>query len=122
MKALLCTHYGAPDDLELADIADPVPGPGEAVVRIAAAALNFFDTLIIAGRYQTKPAFPFSPAAEFAGTVEKSRRGRERLQIRRPGVGLFRLRRCARAHRDQDRKAGQTSRRCRLRPRRDFQP
>src|SRR5665213_3008377 len=69
MKALLCTHYGAPDDLELADIADPVPGPGEAVVRIAAA-LNFFDTLIIAGRYQTKPAFPFSPAAEFAGTVE----------------------------------------------------
>jgi NADPH2:quinone reductase len=70
MKALLCTHYGTPDDLELADIADPTPGPGEAVVRIAAAALNFFDTLIIAGKYQTKPAFPFSPAAEFAGTVE----------------------------------------------------
>jgi NADPH2:quinone reductase len=70
MKALLCTHYGTPDDLELADIADPTPGPGEAVVRIKAAALNFFDTLIIAGKYQTKPAFPFSPAAEFAGTVE----------------------------------------------------
>src|SRR6185437_10333251 len=70
MKALLCTHYGTPDDLELADIADPTPGPGEVVVRIKAAALNFFDTLIIAGKYQTKPAFPFSPAAEFAGTVE----------------------------------------------------
>lgn len=70
MKALLCTHYGGPDDLELADIADPVAGPGEAVVRIAAAALNFFDTLIIAGKYQTKPAMPFSPGAEFAGTVE----------------------------------------------------
>jgi NADPH2:quinone reductase len=70
MKALLCTHYGTPDDLELADIPDPMPGPGEAVVRIKAAALNFFDTLIIAGKYQTKPAFPFSPAAEFAGTVE----------------------------------------------------
>ncbi|HEY1311491.1 MAG TPA: NADPH:quinone oxidoreductase family protein [Pseudolabrys sp.] len=70
MKALLCTHYGTPDDLELADIADPMPAPGEAVVRIKAAALNFFDTLIIAGKYQTKPAFPFSPAAEFAGTVE----------------------------------------------------
>src|SRR6185312_1337892 len=70
MKALLCTHYGTPDDLELADIADPVAGPGEAVVRIEAAALNFFDTLIIAGKYQTKPAMPFSPAAEFAGTVE----------------------------------------------------
>jgi len=71
MKALLCTRYGTPDDLELADIADPAPEPGEAVVRIAAAALNFFDTLIIAGKYQTKPAMPFSPAAEFAGTVER---------------------------------------------------
>ena len=70
MKALLCTRYGTPDDLELADIADPKPGPGEAVVRIAAAALNFFDTLIIAGKYQYKPEMPFSPAAEFAGTVE----------------------------------------------------
>ena len=70
MKALLCTRYGTPDDLELADIADPTPAPGEAVVRVAAAALNFFDTLIIAGKYQHKPAFPFSPSAEFAGEVE----------------------------------------------------
>jgi NADPH2:quinone reductase len=70
MKALLCSHYGTPDDLELADIAEPTPEPGEAVVRIKAAALNFFDTLIIAGKYQTKPAMPFSPSAEFAGTVE----------------------------------------------------
>lgn len=70
MKALLCTRYGTPDDLELADIADPEPASGEAVVKIAAAALNFFDTLIIAGKYQFKPAMPFSPSAEFAGTVE----------------------------------------------------
>jgi NADPH2:quinone reductase len=70
MKALLCTRYGTPDDLVLADIADPKPGPGEAVVRIAAAALNFFDTLIIAGKYQARPPMPFSPAAEFAGHVE----------------------------------------------------
>ncbi len=70
MKALLCTRYGTADDLELSDIADPVPKPGEAVVRVKAAALNFFDTLIIAGKYQHKPAFPFSPAAEFAGQVE----------------------------------------------------
>ena len=72
MKALLCTRYGTPDDLELADIADPKPGPGEAVVRIKAAALNFFDTLIIAGKYQYKPAMPFSPAAEFAGASKAS--------------------------------------------------
>ncbi|MBS0247132.1 MAG: NADPH:quinone oxidoreductase family protein [Proteobacteria bacterium] len=70
MKALLCTHYGPPDELELAEIADPAPRPGEVVVRIKAAALNFFDTLIIQGKYQTKPAFPFSPSAEFAGVVE----------------------------------------------------
>ena len=70
MKALLCTRYGTPDDLELADIDEPTASPGEAVVKIHAAALNFFDTLIIAGKYQFKPAPPFSPAAEFAGTVE----------------------------------------------------
>ncbi len=70
MKALLCTRYGTPDDLEFRDIPPPEPGPGEAVVRIAAAALNFFDTLIIADKYQFKPVLPFSPAAEFAGTVD----------------------------------------------------
>jgi NADPH2:quinone reductase len=70
MKAILCTHFGSPDELELADIAQPQAGPGEAVVRVRAAALNFFDMLIIAGKYQHKPPFPFSPAAEFAGIVE----------------------------------------------------
>jgi NADPH:quinone reductase len=81
MKALLCTRYGTADDLELADIPDPKPGPGEAVVRVAAAALNFFDTLIIAGKYQTKPDMPFSPAAEFAGTVESIGAGVTALSV-----------------------------------------
>lgn len=72
MKAVLCTHFGTADELELADIARPQAGPGEALVRVHAAALNFFDTLIIAGKYQHKPPFPFSPAAEFAGTVESA--------------------------------------------------
>ena len=70
MKAILCTRYGGPDDLTLADLPDPVAGPDEAVVAVKAAAFNFFDTLIIAGKYQMKPAFPFSPAAEFSGVVE----------------------------------------------------
>ena len=70
MKALLCTRLCTPDELELADLPEPTPGPGEAVVRVRAAALNFFDTLIIAGKYQHKPPLPFSPAAEFAGEVE----------------------------------------------------
>ena len=70
MKAILCTHFGTPNDLELADVPPPVAGPGQAVVRVKAAALNFFDLLIIAGKYQHKPPFPFSPASEFAGIVE----------------------------------------------------
>jgi NADPH2:quinone reductase len=71
MKAILCTRPGTPDDLELADLPDPVAGTGEAVVTVRVAALNFFDTLIIAGKYQFKPQFPFSPGAEFSGTVER---------------------------------------------------
>ncbi len=70
MKALLCTRLGGPDDLEMADIPEPTAGPGEVVVRVHAAGLNFFDTLIIAGKYQHKPPLPFSPASEFAGEVE----------------------------------------------------
>jgi NADPH2:quinone reductase len=70
MKAILCRKFCSPDELELADLPEPQAGPGEAVVRVKAAALNFFDTLIIAGKYQYKPPFPFSPAAEFSGVVE----------------------------------------------------
>ena len=69
MKAVLCNRFCTPDELELADIPEPQASPGEAVVRVKSAALNFFDTLIIAGKYQRKPPFPFSPAAEFAGIV-----------------------------------------------------
>jgi len=69
MKAIICSRYGSPDDLELRDLPAPQAGDGEVVVKVAAAALNFFDTLLIAGKYQLKPDFPFSPAAEFAGTV-----------------------------------------------------
>jgi NADPH2:quinone reductase len=70
LKAVLCVRFGPPEALEIAELPDPVPGPGEVTVEVAAAALNFFDTLIIAGRYQLKPELPFSPAAEFAGVVE----------------------------------------------------
>ena len=70
MKAALCSHFCTPDELEFTDIEEPRAGPGEAVVRVKSAALNFFDTLIIAGKYQHKPPFPFSPGAEFAGLVE----------------------------------------------------
>jgi NADPH:quinone reductase len=70
MKAILCSQYCGPDDLVLTEVADPVAGPGEAVIAIKSAALNFFDLLMIQGKYQIKPPFPFSPAAEVAGVIE----------------------------------------------------
>ena len=71
MKAILCHRFGSPDDLVLADVPEPAAGAGEVVAKVAAVGLNFMDTLIIAGKYQAKPAFPFSPGAEFAGVVER---------------------------------------------------
>src|SRR5436189_4494986 len=70
MKAILCSQYCQPDDLVLADLPDPVAGPGEVVIAIKAAALNFFDILMVQGKYQTKPPFPFSPVSEIAGLVD----------------------------------------------------
>ncbi|WP_424628892.1 NADPH:quinone oxidoreductase family protein [Bradyrhizobium sp. SYSU BS000235] len=70
MKAILCSQFCGPDDLVLSDIPEPVAGPGEVVIAIKSAALNFFDLLMIQGKYQVKPPFPFSPAAEIAGVVE----------------------------------------------------
>jgi len=70
MKAILCSQYCGPDDLVLSDIAEPVAGPGEVVIAIKSAALNFFDLLMIQGKYQVKPPFPFSPAAEIAGVID----------------------------------------------------
>jgi NADPH2:quinone reductase len=70
MKAVLCRSFGGPQTLVLDDVPAPSPGAGEALVRVRLAALNFFDTLIIENKYQLKPPLPFSPGAEFCGTVE----------------------------------------------------
>lgn len=69
MKAVLCETLGPPSSLVVRDLPEPRPGPGEVAVGVRAAALNFFDTLIIEGKYQFKPQMPFSPGAEFCGTV-----------------------------------------------------
>jgi NADPH2:quinone reductase len=70
MKAALCKSLDGPQGLVIEELAAPLPGPGEAVIAVKAAALNFFDTLITRGKYQAKPALPFSPSAEVAGVVE----------------------------------------------------
>jgi NADPH:quinone reductase len=82
MKAVLCKALGPAANLKLEDLPSPEPGPQEAVVAVKAAGLNFFDTLIIEGKYQFKPDPPFSPAAEFAGIVKTVG---EAVQTVRPG-------------------------------------
>jgi NADPH2:quinone reductase len=69
MKAALCKRLDGPAGIEIEEIAPPVPGNGEVLVAVKAAALNFFDTLITRGKYQARPELPFSPAAEVAGVV-----------------------------------------------------
>ncbi|HEY0129858.1 MAG TPA: NADPH:quinone oxidoreductase family protein, partial [Allosphingosinicella sp.] len=70
MKALLSTAAGGPETLELADLPDPEPGPGQLLVRVRACAINYPDVLIIEDKYQFKPPRPFAPGGEVAGTVE----------------------------------------------------
>jgi NADPH2:quinone reductase len=70
MKAVLCKHYGPPESLAVEDVPRPKAKEGEAIIAVKAVGLNFFDTLIIQGKYQFKPAFPFSPGAEVAGVIE----------------------------------------------------
>ncbi|MFN0299161.1 MAG: NADPH:quinone oxidoreductase family protein [Burkholderiales bacterium] len=69
MKAVLCKQPGPPSALVVEDIASPQPGPGQLVVQMKAAGVNFPDVLIIQGKYQHKPEMPFSPGAEAAGIV-----------------------------------------------------
>ena len=70
MRALLSHEPGGPDSLRLDEVPDPKAGPGELLVRVRAAAINYPDVLIIEDRYQLKPPRPFAPGGEIAGEVE----------------------------------------------------
>ena len=70
MKALVSRAAGPADTLELAEVPEPLPGPGEVLVAVRACSLNYPDALIIEDRYQVRPHRPFSPGAEVAGVVE----------------------------------------------------
>jgi len=70
MRALLCSTLDGADALAIAERPAPSPAAGQALVRVTLAALNFFDTLIVAGKYQVKPPLPFSPGGEGVGVVE----------------------------------------------------
>lgn len=70
MRALLSHEPGGPETLRLDELPDPQPGPGEILVRVRAAAINFPDVLIIEDKYQLKPPRPFAPGGEIAGEIE----------------------------------------------------
>ena len=69
MKAVRCHHWGGPEALTVEDVETRQPGPGEVRIRVEASAVNFTDTLIVAGKYQFKPKLPHIPGHELAGIV-----------------------------------------------------
>ncbi|MBI5069098.1 MAG: NADPH:quinone oxidoreductase family protein [Deltaproteobacteria bacterium] len=71
MKAVVCKALGPPEGLSVEEVPSPRPGPAQVRVAVAAAGVNFPDTLVIQGKYQLKPALPFTPGAEFAGVVQE---------------------------------------------------
>ena len=80
MKALVCKTWGPPETLVLEDRPDPVAGPGQAVIHVHAAGVNFPDALIIQNKYQFTPTLPFVPGSECAGVVESVGEGVERVK------------------------------------------
>jgi len=69
MKAIICENYCDPDELVFAHLPTPKPDDNQVLVKVLAAGVNFPDTLIIQGKYQLKPSFPFAPGFEVVGEV-----------------------------------------------------
>src|ERR1044071_1761815 len=70
MKAWRVSEWCEPEQMKIEDIPVPEPGPGEVQIQNRAAALNFYDILMIQGKYQVKPPLPFTPGSEVAGIVD----------------------------------------------------
>lgn len=69
MKAVVCKEFGPPENLVVEDVDDPVPGPGQLLVDVKAAAVTFPDTLMLEDKYQFKTGLPYTPGTEGAGVV-----------------------------------------------------
>jgi len=81
MKALICEAFGPIENLQLKDMPSPQPGPGQLVVQMKSAGVNFPDALMVQGKYQVKPPFPFSPGGEIAGVVKAVGTGVTRFSV-----------------------------------------
>ncbi|MBV9828257.1 MAG: NADPH:quinone oxidoreductase family protein [Alphaproteobacteria bacterium] len=69
MKAVLCREWGEPETLRVEAVAAKPLGPRDVRIRVRACGVNFADTLMVAGKYQVKPDFPFTPGLEAAGDI-----------------------------------------------------
>ena len=81
MKAIVCKAWGLPDTLTVDELPDLVPGPGQVVIDVQAAGVNFPDVLIIQNKYQFKPELPFTPGSELAGTVSAIGEGVSQVKV-----------------------------------------
>jgi NADPH2:quinone reductase len=89
MKAILCNKFGTPDTLEYLEIENPSPKNDEVLITVKACSVNFPDTLIIQGKYQFRPEFPFSPGSDVAGIVEKVGENVKHLKVGDEVVGFI---------------------------------
>jgi NADPH2:quinone reductase len=69
MRAVICRAWGDVDTLRIEDVPPPTPASDEVLIDVRATGVNYADAIMVAGRYQTRPAFPFSPGLETAGVV-----------------------------------------------------
>jgi NADPH2:quinone reductase len=81
MKAVRCKAWGMPESLVVEELAPLVAGDGEVVIDVKAAGVNFPDVLIIQGKYQVKPALPFTPGSELAGVVSSVGAGVSHVKV-----------------------------------------
>ena len=81
MRAMICRQWGEPEDLRLEEVDAPRPGPGQVRIRVQAAGVSFATTLVIAGKYQRRPPFPFAPGTEATGIVVETGPECRRLKV-----------------------------------------
>lgn len=86
MRAVMVEQWGAPADLRVREAPPPVLPEGGVRIAVHAAGVNFADGLIVQGKYQEKPAFPFAPGFEVAGEVIEVAAGVSRVA---PGDRVF---------------------------------
>jgi NADPH2:quinone reductase len=81
MRALVCKAYGPPESLVIEEWESPAPGPGQVMIDVVAAGINFPDVLVVAGKYQVKTPPPFIPGNEATGIVAALGEGARRFAI-----------------------------------------